>query len=88
MTEIVPVLSTCTVEWMYVKFPPDFTNDPWFTNRSTTEPWPSGGPHDVPVGQCRRATVDDLAALFDREQGTVEHEMFGVVDPEHRRSTH
>ena len=38
MTEIVPVLSTCTVEWMYVKFPPDFTNDPWFTNRSNPPP--------------------------------------------------
>ena len=38
MTEIVPVLSTFTVEWMYVKFPPDFTNDPWFTNRSNPPP--------------------------------------------------
>ena len=38
VTEIVPVLSTCTVEWMYVKFPPDFTNDPWFTNRSNPPP--------------------------------------------------
>ena len=29
-----PRVVDITVEWMYVKFPPDFTNDPWFTNRS------------------------------------------------------